>query len=407
MTKQNCTIPEKPLQAKPVKFTESVFLERAIKQHGDAYSYDDLGFISAKHKVKIFCKKCNNHFKQMPHNHANGQGCPDCAIKRRIKKKTRTTEDFIAEAIKVHGNLYDYSESVYKPLPSKIKIFCNRCKDFFHQQGQYHVSGQGCAKCGGKEKLTTNGFIEKAIKLRGSGGFVFDKVDYVNSHTKVIITCVKHGDFLIKPNSFLNPNRSGCKKCGIERKRNARTIGFREFVARAREHHGDSYKYYKHEYKKSSEMIRIHCPTHGDFYQLGTDHMRGRGCQYCSKINNGFGRSSFKSDCAKNGRGHGVLYIIKCYDEVESFYKIGITSRTIKRRYSSGMPYQYEVVAEVREKAGFIFDLENKIISMLRHHKYQPERAFKGSVTECFETIDPVESLIVRLSNTKQLQLLA
>ena len=43
-----------------------------------------------------------------------------------------------------------------------------------------------------------NRFIEKAISKFGDK-FKYDKVDYINSSTKIIITCPIHGDFKTTP----------------------------------------------------------------------------------------------------------------------------------------------------------------------------------------------------------------
>ena len=44
--------------------------------------------------------------------------------------------------------------------------------------------------------------------------------------------------------------------------------------------------------------------------------------------------------------GFGVFYIIKCWNSQECFYKVGITSYSVKRRYNSkrDMPYNYEII---------------------------------------------------------------
>ena len=36
--------------------------------------------------------------------------------------------DFVARSVAIHGDLYDYSESVYAGLKSPFSFFCNRCK---------------------------------------------------------------------------------------------------------------------------------------------------------------------------------------------------------------------------------------------------------------------------------------
>lgn len=53
------------------------FIEKAIKVHGEKYDYSNVNYVGKENKVEI---KCNKHgiFKQTPHNHLAGNGCPIC-----------------------------------------------------------------------------------------------------------------------------------------------------------------------------------------------------------------------------------------------------------------------------------------------------------------------------------------
>ena len=53
-------------------------------------------------------------------------------------------------------------------------------------------------------------FIKNATNVHGTK-YDYSKVNYINNHTKAIITCRKHGDFEQTPNSHLNGR--GCPKC--------------------------------------------------------------------------------------------------------------------------------------------------------------------------------------------------
>ena len=60
------------------------------------------------------------------------------------------------------------------------------------------------------KRLTNKQFINKANKIHDNK-YDYSKVNYVNSQTKVIITCNKHGNFLQTSSHHLN--RSDCPKC--------------------------------------------------------------------------------------------------------------------------------------------------------------------------------------------------
>ena len=68
---------------------------------------------------------------------------------------------FIKQAIKKHGKKYDYSQVQYKNGRTKVKIICPNHGGFY-QRPENHARGQGCTKCSGVFKKTTESFIEKA-----------------------------------------------------------------------------------------------------------------------------------------------------------------------------------------------------------------------------------------------------
>lgn len=58
-----------------------------------------------------------------------------------------TTEEFIAKAKGVHGDLYDYSHVKYVDYRSKVCVFCSKHGEFW-QRPDTHLQGKGCPKCG-------------------------------------------------------------------------------------------------------------------------------------------------------------------------------------------------------------------------------------------------------------------
>lgn len=193
------------------------------------------------------------------------------------RKKTR--EEFIADARKVHGNRYDYSKVDYQGLSTKVCIICPAHGDFMQTPG-CHLSGQGCPSCGGRKKRTREEFIAQARLIHGDK-YAYDKVDYKNDLTKIIVTCPIHGDFSITPDAHIH-SKQGCKQCAIEN----RALNFRlsqdEFIRRATEKHAGKYSYDKVNYRDSHTMVIITCPIHGDFKQLPYHHLNGHGCRKCA-----------------------------------------------------------------------------------------------------------------------------
>lgn len=100
----------------------------------------------------------------------------------------------------------------------------------------------------------------------------------------------------------------------------------------------------------------------------------------------GWTRTHFKTKCINNNNGFGILYVLECFNDNERFYKIGITSNSIRRRYHSkaSMPYLYSVVKEIIGDPIEIYDLETKLHQLNKENKYVPSVSFAGHATECF-----------------------
>ena len=54
-----------------------------------------------------------------------------------------------------------------------------------------------------------------------------------------------------------------------------------EFIARAKQIHGDKYDYANVIYRTRDDKVKIICPIHGVFWQKACYHLDGSGCPYC------------------------------------------------------------------------------------------------------------------------------
>lgn len=120
--------------------------------------------------------------------------------------KKRNTQSFIAQAIAIHGDRYDYSKLEYNPR--KILIICKHHGEFL-QTPSDHLRGTNCPKC--KRRLTPNEVREKCITVHGAT-YDYSKTDFAD--TNLLITCPVHGEFTQLTYDHLNGH--GCKKCGYE-----------------------------------------------------------------------------------------------------------------------------------------------------------------------------------------------
>ena len=262
-------------------------------------------------------------------------------------------------------------------VDSKSKVIIG-CKKHgnFLQTPNAHLSGVGCAKCHFDNMELSTEEFIEKANKVHNSYYDYTKTCYKGCRSKVIITCKLHGDFEQNVSSHIEG--FGCKKCTFDKKR----YTLEEFINKANKIHNNRYSYTQTNYIDSKKKIRIICNIHGHFNQTPKNHLQGNGCPKCSRLSS-WGQINYVKKA--NGR-LCTFYIIHCFNKEEEFYKIGITLWDIKRRYSgiTRMPYNYEIISEIHGEAGDIWDLELQEKRKLKEFNYQPNIKFKGSKTECF-----------------------
>lgn len=125
----------------------------------------------------------------------------------------KTKEQFIKDAMKVHGDRYDYSLVVYKGNKEKVKIICEEHGVFEQRPSNHILIKNGCPICANNQRLTKEQFVNKAKKIHGDI-YDYSKVNYINVSNKVIIICPKHGEFEQSVTNHIH-NKNGCPKCKL------------------------------------------------------------------------------------------------------------------------------------------------------------------------------------------------
>lgn len=204
----------------PNRLTTEQFISKAKAIHGDKFDYSKTIYVNGTTKVCVVCP-IHGESWMIPRQHLIGFGCRKCGYEARKKTRPKSTEEFIAAAKTVHGELYDYSNTVYSGHKNKILFVC-------HIHGEVsiiannHLRGHGCPKCGiarrAKSQLsTTNDFINKATQIH-HGKYDYSKSVYYDSKTKICIICPEHGEFWQEPNNHLSGVE--CPKCGYLKTKN-------------------------------------------------------------------------------------------------------------------------------------------------------------------------------------------
>lgn len=292
---KNCVMGRKAL-------TNNQFIEKARKVHNDNYNYDNTNYINNRTNIAITCKK-HGDYLQTPSNHLKGGGCRKCSDESRYT----SLEEFIVKANQIHKNYYDYSKSIYKSAKDKITIICP-VHGSFEQTVNDHLGNKGCYKCGilktsCSKNYTTKQFIEKANVIHNNK-YVYNKTEYINSVTKITITCHKHGDFK----------------------------------------------------------------------QIPSDHLSGKGCINCANY-------GFKADKP------AILYYLKVTTEDNKvLYKIGITNNSIKQRFKLKDLQKIEILKQEEFQNGQdALNKETKIKQKFKEYRYiGPDILISNGNTELF-----------------------
>jgi hypothetical protein len=307
---------------------------------------------------------------------------PQNHFKHKCKKCTTELskngiKKFIEKAKEIHGDKYDYSLiDEYKSNKTKLKIICP-IHGVFEQDYKSHINKKyGCSKCSGICKKTTIEFINDAKKIHNDK-YDYSLVEYKNTKHKIKIICKLHGVFEQKPEKHLLGR--GCHICG-----GANRLTTEEFIDKAKEIHGDKYDYSLVNYINTNTKVKIICKEHGIFEQTPNSHLNGCNCRFCKKV------------CCKDEQH---LYIL--FDKLYNIFKIGV-SNDVERRCRELNSKYYGINKNIEIVKFFELQgkLENKIHKKFEEYNvYHPtylknERCdgrsewFNFDVNECIKYIE-------------------
>lgn len=228
-------------------------------------------------------------------------------------------------------------------------------------------------------KSKTQQFIDKANEVHNYL-YTYLNCVYNKGRDKVLITCLKHGDFLQTASNHLTGKT--CLKCTREKHKPKHTLNLEKFINKSNKVHNFKYNYSKSIFINTRTNIDIICPIHGLFNQLANNHLQGSECEKCS-YGSVYSKTKWINMCNKK-KTEPLVYIIRCFNDNENFIKIGKTSFTVKSRFTNGiLPYSYEILKEIKGSPDFIFDEEIRLHRLYKNYSILPLLKFGGR-TEYF-----------------------
>ena len=290
------------------KLTKNAFnrlQDRILKVHGNRYLYDKLIYKGSEEPVIITCRQ-HGDFVTTTHTHLKGWNCPTCTKIKIARSKRKTTAQFIEEAKKVHGDKFDYSNTVYTTNNVKLKIICKVHGEFTQYPNGHLTSKHGCELCGNMARAdvisdTKEEFVAKALAVYPLNQYSYTEVNYINNRTKVQIYCNRHK---------------------------------------------------------------------GSFMQTPSSHLLGHECNVC--YGSGFNQNKL-----------AILYYLSINNG--EAYKIGITNRSVEKRFSNKDLRKINIIAVTEYMEGTAaYDLEQQILTKFKHYKYVGKPLLESGNTELF-----------------------
>lgn len=375
--------------------TKEEFVEKAKNIHGDRYDYSLVEYVDSKTRVGIICP-IHGVFTVTPSSHLTGRVCKKCSIEKRAAGARTSIKEFIDRSNILHNFKFDYSlVHQFQIQHEKVKIICPVHGEF-KQAANAHLQGYDCNKCSyeyrNTDKIVSKEEFERRLKERFGDKYLYDLDSYTKMSAPFRFKCEIHGWLEKTAKDFLTYR--GCFKCF--RKNEPHTT--ESFIEKASKVHNNLYSYPDTIYGGRNNInVDIYCRHHGSFTQTPMSHLAGGGCHVCAIIStNALGIENIEE--SKFLYTH--IYLLKMYDEKESFYKIGL-AKIMSRR-----DYRYKIESKYTRKMLFIqkmslydaANIESKIISNYKEFRHYPLQKFSGH-TECFNLNLPIDEIINELNN--------
>lgn len=289
-------------QMKKKYSTKEDFIKDAQLVHGNKYDYSKVEYVNIDTKI---CIICNNHgeFFQSPYNHLKGHRCPKCAKEYSAKKLRKWTKEKCFEVASQYNEMKDFRTQSQDAYNAALKH--NWLKDYTWLAYKIDISKP-------KKKRQTYSQDDIIERLRSIFGeqYGYEKVVYKAMKVPVTLVChakdadgIEHGEFSMRPDNIFS-GKQGCPKCYDARRSKLQRKPLDVFVDEARKLHNDLYEYHKVDYINTNTKVCIVCKIHGDFWQTPSNHLKGKGCPYCS----GNAKKWNKKTCEKEARKYEYIF---------------------------------------------------------------------------------------------------
>jgi len=251
--------------------------------------------------------------------------------------------------------------------------------------------------------IKSNPYTIENIKLflnRNNPNIILLSTEYIDSGSKLHCKC-KIDDTEWFPTWDNLLQGKGCPKCSYQQRGDLYRLSIEDIKEKLKLINSNI-EIISNEYDTAYTVLRLKCLLDGYEWNANWNRIsQGFGCPRCSydKMQGHYCKTLAERNKEDWLNINAIVYVIKCYNNTENFYKIGITKRNVKERFSSQkeMPYDFETLFEINTnlyEATYIeYELHKNHIKFL----YEPLIFFEGH-TECFSKIN--ENRILHTKNS-------
>ena len=307
--------------------------------------------------------------------------------------KKYTLEE-ITEKINILNPNLEVVDTEYKNVESKIKLKCKIHGTNVESTFKSLKKGNTpCKECSIEKSRNNNVFKFSLEQYKNKVSSVNNTIEvvsdeYKNLHTKLNFKCTVCGNLWeTEGNSILQGH--GCPKCSIKIRANKQSHTL-DFILNFIKNNNIQITLLSKEYKNSRTPLNVVCNVCDNQWVTNWNKIQsGYGCPECGKkLAHGKGEYSITSAELNKDiwiNTDAILYLIKCHNDSENFFKIGITKNTIESRFcdKTRMPYKYSIVEKYNTNLYEACKKEQYILESKLLNKYTPNIKFSG-ISECF-----------------------
>lgn len=323
-------------ESKKLKYKLS-FFKRATSERPE-YDYSKVEYKGATTKINLCCKEHGN-FETTPQKLFMGGKCPICAKKDKSLKLTKSNDTFIKQMQDISPQ-YDYSKVVYINSTEKVEVICKEHGSFFIRPAEL-LRGCGCTKCYHKRRvkdleLTYDKFKKKLIE-GGKGHLHIREEDYKDRNSPLVFTCSIHGVQHTNKAYNLITSKFGCVECSNKIRGSRGIVPLEEIKKRLFNKFKDKVSIVDSSYISITKEATFVCQEHGEYRNIVKYTIENK--YPCTKCADKYGEKD--RDFYDKPT---TLYYIKLIKDNEEYFKLGITTQSISKRFhklpQEGLTYQ-------------------------------------------------------------------